>query len=217
MCVLLQLSINYEQSGRTVINNSLRNNYWINFARSEARSSRAIAHFSLQSKSACLPMGQPVLAWGCNPRAPLSLQVAVIGCPLVILDQFINCKTCYCRMSSEEYKIRSCVACHWHCKTITPVCMYVCMHEYKVKCALVQAQRLCTGRTDHRGSRGIALLFLDHGTRRGEGSSSRPGRSLPRRRPGTHCTGGWVGPRVGLDRCGKSRPHRDSIPGSSTP
>jgi hypothetical protein len=24
--------------------------------------------------------------------------------------------------------------------------------------------------------------------------------------PGTHCTGGWVGPRAGLDKCGKSRP-----------
>jgi hypothetical protein len=36
----------------------------------------------------------------------------------------------------------------------------------------------------------------------GEGSTSRPGRFLPRERPGTHCTGGWVG----LDRCGKSRP-----------
>ena len=34
----------------------------------------------------------------------------------------------------------------------------------KVKCTLVQALRLCTGRTVHRGSRGIALLFLDHGT-----------------------------------------------------
>jgi len=39
----------------------------------------------------------------------------------------------------------------------------------------------------------------------GEGSASRPGRSLPRERPGTHCTGGWVGPRAGLDRCRKSR------------
>jgi len=37
----------------------------------------------------------------------------------------------------------------------------------KVKCALVQALRLCTGHTTHRGSRGIALLFLDHGIRRG--------------------------------------------------
>jgi hypothetical protein len=36
-------------------------------------------------------------------------------------------------------------------------------------------------------------------------SSSRPGRFYPRERPGTHCTGGWVGPGAGLDRCGKSR------------
>ena len=31
----------------------------------------------------------------------------------------------------------------------------------KVKCTLVQALRLCTGRTAHRGGRGIALLFHD--------------------------------------------------------
>ena len=37
----------------------------------------------------------------------------------------------------------------------------------KVKVTLVQALRFCTGRTAHRGSRGIALLFHDHGTRRG--------------------------------------------------
>jgi hypothetical protein len=34
-------------------------------------------------------------------------------------------------------------------------------------CTLVQALRLCTGRTAHTGSRGIALPFLDYGTRRG--------------------------------------------------
>jgi hypothetical protein len=28
----------------------------------------------------------------------------------------------------------------------------------------------------------------------------------------THCTGGWVGPRAGLDACEKSRPHRDFFP-----
>jgi hypothetical protein len=28
----------------------------------------------------------------------------------------------------------------------------------------------------------------------------------PRERCGTHCTWGWVGPRTGLDACGKSRP-----------
>ena len=37
----------------------------------------------------------------------------------------------------------------------------------KVKCTLVQALRLCTGRTAHRGSRGIALPFHDHCNRRG--------------------------------------------------
>jgi hypothetical protein len=36
----------------------------------------------------------------------------------------------------------------------------------KVKCTLVQALRLRTGRTAHRGSRSIALLFHDLGTRR---------------------------------------------------
>jgi len=37
----------------------------------------------------------------------------------------------------------------------------------KVKCTFVQALRLGTGRTAHRGSRGVALLVLDHGTRSG--------------------------------------------------
>ena len=39
----------------------------------------------------------------------------------------------------------------------------------QVKCTLVQALRLCTGCTAHRGSRGIALLFHD---------KERPGRDL---------------------------------------
>ena len=34
-------------------------------------------------------------------------------------------------------------------------------------CTLVQALRLCTGCTAHRGSKGTALSFHDHGTRRG--------------------------------------------------
>jgi hypothetical protein len=62
-------------------------------------------------------------------------------------------------------------------------------------------------RRTHRVSGGIAQLFLNLGTRKGcVFSASRPGRLYPRERPGTHCTGGWVGPGAGLDRCGKSRP-----------
>jgi len=71
----------------------------------------------------------------------------------------------------------------------------------KVKCTLVQALRLGTDRTTHRGRRGIALPFLDHSTRRCEESASRPGRSLPprktrypmyRRLGGTHGRSGQV-------------------------
>jgi hypothetical protein len=39
----------------------------------------------------------------------------------------------------------------------------------------------------------------------------------PRERLGIHCTEGWVVARAGLDRCGKSRLYRDSIPGPSSP
>ena len=55
-------------------------------------------------------------------------------------------------------------------------CFGVALHTSKVrkKCTLVQALRLCTGRTAHRGSRGIALPFHDHGTRRGWGVSVMP-------------------------------------------
>jgi len=47
---------------------------------------------------------------------------------------------------------------------------YARTHEpvkVNVKCTLVQTLRLCTGRMAHRGSRGIALPFHDHGTGRG--------------------------------------------------
>ena len=68
-----------------------------------------------------------------------------------------------------------------------------------------------------RGVEVSFYLFLTTALEGGEESVSRPGRSLPRERPGTHCTGGWVGPRAGLDRCEKSHPHRDLIPRQSSP
>jgi hypothetical protein len=53
----------------------------------------------------------------------------------------------------------------------------------------------------------------------GEWSPSRPGRSFTpgERTPGTHCTGGWVGPRVGLDTEDGGKilyPYRGSNPDS---
>ena len=38
----------------------------------------------------------------------------------------------------------------------------------------------------------------------------------PGKRAGSHYTGGWVGPRAGLDGCEKYCPYRDSIPGPSS-
>jgi len=47
--------------------------------------------------------------------------------------------------------------------------------------------------------------------------SARPA-ALPKgKSPGTYCLGGWVSPKAGLDGCGKSRPHRESIPGPPSP
>jgi hypothetical protein len=39
----------------------------------------------------------------------------------------------------------------------------------------------------------------------------------PGKIPFTHCAGGCVGPGAGEDGCGIPRPHRDSIPGPSSP
>jgi hypothetical protein len=49
-----------------------------------------------------------------------------------------------------------------------------CNYRIKQKVHLCTALRLCTGRTAHRGSRGIALSFHDHDTRRGGGVSVTP-------------------------------------------
>jgi hypothetical protein len=56
-----------------------------------------------------------------------------------------------------------------------------------------------------RGSRGIALLFLDLDARKGCVVNTMRRPLYPRESPGTHCTGGWVRRRAGLDGCGESR------------
>jgi hypothetical protein len=83
--------------------------------------------------------------------------------------------------------------------------------EVKVKFTLEQAIKA------HEGSRGIALFF-NHGTKWGVGGQHHALATLhPGKRPGTHCTGGWVGPGASLDGCGKSRPpYQDLIPGLSS-
>ena len=63
-----------------------------------------------------------------------------------------------------------------------------------------------------RVGRGIALLFHDHSTGRGwSGRQHAPAVLYPWERPGTHCRGGFMGPRAGLDGR-KISPHWDLIP-----
>ena len=85
----------------------------------------------------------------------------------------------------------------------------------KVKVTPVQALRHCTGRTAHRGSRGVAVLIHDHCTRRGvRGQRHAPTALYPGKHPVPIVQeAGWApGPQ---DRCEKSRPHQDSSPGPS--
>jgi hypothetical protein len=89
--------------------------------------------------------------------------------------------------------------------------------KVKVKVTLVQALRLCTGRTAHRGSRGIAVPFHDHGTIRGWGVSVSP---RPLFAPGKEPVpivqeAGWA-PGPVWTGAENLTPHRDSIPGPSS-
>jgi hypothetical protein len=72
--------------------------------------------------------------------------------------------------------------------------------KVKVKFALEQTLKA------QRGSTGIAVFFpLTSAIGGGGWLTPGPGRP-PGKRPVTHCIGGWVGPRAGLDGYGKSRP-----------
>jgi hypothetical protein len=66
-----------------------------------------------------------------------------------------------------------------------------------------------------------STFFLTSAVVGGEWSASRPARFTPRERtPGTHCIGGWVDPRAGLDDVEKildSAGTRTPIPQSSSP
>jgi hypothetical protein len=59
--------------------------------------------------------------------------------------------------------------------------------------------------------------FFNLGAGYGRVVKATPRPLYPRERPGTNCIGGCVGPKVGLDGCEKSRPHRYSNPGPSSP
>ena len=69
----------------------------------------------------------------------------------------------------------------------------------KVKFTLEQATKAQKWSRD-------SSIFLNFGARWGWVVNAMPRSLYSRERPGTHCIGGRVGPRAGLDGCGKSRP-----------
>ena len=93
-----------------------------------------------------------------------------------------------------------------------------CFPSLSVPCNYVeQVSRLLQVTKALRVSKVIAVLFLGlRHTRSGGGSARRPGRLYPRERPGTHFTGGWAGPRAGLDGQKISSP-TGFDPGPSSP
>ena len=89
--------------------------------------------------------------------------------------------------------------------------IYIYIYTHKVKCSRyrpIVVQRVGSS---------ITLLFHDLGTRKGvSGQLHAPAALYPRERRGIHFTGGWVGPRAGLDgRKMSSPPVFD--PGPSSP
>jgi hypothetical protein len=69
--------------------------------------------------------------------------------------KFVQWALCWYKWSKKQTDMK---------KLIGAFCDYV---KVQVKCTLVYALRLCTGHTAHGGSKGVALPFLDHSTRRG--------------------------------------------------
>ena len=75
------------------------------------------------------------------------------------------------------------------------------LEQFQVGLTLSQATKAL------RESRGIALLYFRPLHQKGvRGQHHAPAAPYPQERPGTHCTGGWVGLRASLDWCRKSRP-----------
>jgi hypothetical protein len=69
----------------------------------------------------------------------------------------------------------------------------------------------------HEGPEEILYCFFNIGAKWGGWSTSHPGRVTPGKDPvPTVQEAGWA-TKSGLDGCGKSRPHRYSIPGPSSP
>jgi len=76
-------------------------------------------------------------------------------------------------------------------------------------------------RTGHEGPQGEqrcrSTLSLTSALDGLGGQRHAPAALPPGKRPGTHCIGGWMGPRAGLNGCGKFRPPPEFDPRTVQP
>ena len=111
----------------------------------------------------------------------------------------------------------------WHTATRLRTVHYLFLSQYTYEyCFMQRVETLQFGSwvkvkvgkvlpiTGHEGPEGeyrySHTLFMTSALRWGWVVSTKPLPLYPQERPGTHCTVGWVGPRAGLEGCGKSRP-----------
>jgi hypothetical protein len=111
----------------------------------------------------------------------------------------------------------------WYAKGWTTLLLFkLCLNWWKFSlCWQGKGKDKLYSSTGHEGPerecRYSSTHSLTSALDEGGWSMPRPGRFTPRKKPGTLCRRVWVDPRTGLDGCGKSLPHRDSIPGPSSP
>jgi hypothetical protein len=97
----------------------------------------------------------------------------------------------------KEYVIYSCVFAKITMSRVTDKHMACVFHPF-----YIYSPQRPLGRVDVY----LYSVFRPRHWKGVRGQRHTPAAFYPRETPATHCTGGWVGPRVGLDRCGKSRP-----------
>jgi hypothetical protein len=86
------------------------------------------------------------------------------------------------------------------------LCGCVNYGKYRTGCHLATSLTDSVSRADVWESGSIAPPFLASALGGGERPASRPGCFTPKETaPGTHCTGGWVGPRASLDDLEKEK------------
>jgi len=74
-----------------------------------------------------------------------------------------------------------------------------------------------TGHENTEGVEGYGVTFSLASALHAVGGQRQAAAAVPLgKRPGTCCTGFYVGLRTGMDDCLKSRPHRNSIPSPSS-